>query len=53
MNVAFFIVAIAALLSGILWLLGMKYLARDTAAWNPAEGPETETAGATRVTPAV
>lgn len=53
MNVAFFIVAIAVLLSGIVWLFGMKYLAGDTAAWNPTAALETETAGATRVTPAV
>ncbi|MFN2509090.1 MAG: spinster family MFS transporter [Chthoniobacterales bacterium] len=47
MNVAFFIVSIATLFSGIIWLLGMKYLAQDTAA---VEGPaalEMQTAGAT------
>jgi MFS family permease len=32
MNVAFLIVSAAMLVSGIIWLLGMKYLAADTAA---------------------
>jgi sugar phosphate permease len=32
MNVAFLIISAAMLVSGILWLLGMKYLAADTAA---------------------
>ncbi len=53
MNVAFFVVSFAALTSGIIWLLGMKYLARDTAASDSAALVETETAGATRITPAV
>ena len=38
MNVAFFIVSIAALVSGVIWLLGMKHLARDTAAAAPENG---------------
>jgi MFS transporter, Spinster family, sphingosine-1-phosphate transporter len=32
MNVSFFIVSFAMLVSGVIWLLGMKYLAADTAA---------------------
>ena len=32
MNVAFLIVSVAMLVSGIIWLFGMKYLAADTAA---------------------
>jgi MFS transporter, Spinster family, sphingosine-1-phosphate transporter len=32
MNVAFLIISAAMLISGIIWLLGMKYLAADTAA---------------------
>jgi MFS family permease len=32
MNVAFLIVSLAMLVSGIIWLFGMKYLAADTAA---------------------
>ncbi|HEX7515869.1 MAG TPA: MFS transporter [Chthoniobacterales bacterium] len=32
MNVAFLVVSVAMLISGIIWLLGMKYLAADTAA---------------------
>ena len=32
MNAAFFVVSVAMLVSGIFWLLGMKYLAADTAA---------------------
>ncbi|HYJ05032.1 MAG TPA: MFS transporter [Chthoniobacterales bacterium] len=32
MNVAFLIISAAMLVSGIIWLLGMKYLAADTAA---------------------
>jgi MFS family permease len=31
LNVAFFVVSIAMLVSGVIWLAGMKYLARDTA----------------------
>ena len=30
MNVAFFVVSLAMLVSGVVWLLGMKYLAADT-----------------------
>jgi len=47
MNVAFFVVSIAMLISGVIWLFGSKYLAQDTAV---IEGPlavETKTAGAT------
>ncbi len=47
MNVAFFIVSIAALISGIIWLMGMKFLAHDTAAAGTATALETKTAGAT------
>ncbi|MFZ1219790.1 MAG: MFS transporter [Chthoniobacterales bacterium] len=36
MNVAFLIISAAMLVSGIIWLLGMKYLAADTAAAEPA-----------------
>jgi MFS family permease len=36
MNVAFLIISAAMLASGIIWLLGMKYLAADTAAAEPA-----------------
>jgi hypothetical protein len=32
MNVAFLVISVAMLLSGIIWLFGMKYLAADTAA---------------------
>ena len=32
MNVSFFVVSFAMLVSGVVWLLGMKYLAADTAA---------------------
>ena len=32
MNVSFFVVSFAMLVSGIVWLLGMRYLAADTAA---------------------
>ena len=32
MNVSFFVVSFAMLVSGVVWLLGMKYLADDTAA---------------------
>jgi sugar phosphate permease len=32
LNVAFFIVSVATLISGIIWLFGMKFLDRDTAA---------------------
>jgi predicted MFS family arabinose efflux permease len=32
MNMAFLIISLAMLISGIIWLLGMKYLAADTAA---------------------
>jgi hypothetical protein len=32
MNVSFFVVSFAMLVSGIVWLFGMKYLAADTAA---------------------
>lgn len=32
MNVSFFLVSFAMLVSGVVWLLGMKYLAADTAA---------------------
>jgi MFS family permease len=32
MNVAFLVVSAAMLISGVIWLLGMKYLAADTAA---------------------
>jgi MFS transporter, Spinster family, sphingosine-1-phosphate transporter len=32
MNVAFLVVSVAMLVSGIIWLFGMKYLAADTAA---------------------
>ena len=32
MNVSFFVVSFAMLVSGLVWLLGMKYLAADTAA---------------------
>ena len=32
MNVAFLVISVAMLLSGIIWLVGMKYLAADTAA---------------------
>ncbi|MFN2622426.1 MAG: spinster family MFS transporter [Chthoniobacterales bacterium] len=32
MNIAFLVIAAAMLLSGVIWLLGMKYLAADTAA---------------------
>lgn len=32
MNMAFLVVSVAMLVSGIIWLLGMKYLAADTAA---------------------
>jgi len=32
MNVSFFVVSFAMLISGVIWLFGMKYLAADTAA---------------------
>ena len=32
MNIAFLVIAAAMLVSGVIWLLGMKYLAADTAA---------------------
>ena len=32
MNVAFFVVSLAMLVSGLIWLLGMKFLSADTAA---------------------
>ena len=32
MNIAFLVVSAMMLLSGVLWLAGMKYLERDTAA---------------------
>jgi MFS family permease len=32
MNVAFLVISVAMLISGIIWLFGMKYLAADTAA---------------------
>jgi len=32
MNVAFLVISVTMLLSGIIWLFGMKYLAADTAA---------------------
>ena len=32
MNVAFLVVSVAMLVSGVIWLFGMKYLAADTAA---------------------
>lgn len=47
LNVSFFIVSIATLISGVIWLMGMKYLARDTAAIEGPAGVETKTAGAT------
>lgn len=47
LNVSFFIVAVATLISGVIWLLGMKYLAGDTAAIEGPAAVETETAGAT------
>ena len=47
MNVAFFVVSVATLISGIIWLAGMKFLERDTAAAEPAAFVKTETAGAT------
>lgn len=47
LNVSFFIVSVAALISGVIWLLGMKYLAHDTAAVEGAAVLETKTAGAT------
>ena len=47
LNVAFFIVAVVSLTSGVIWLLGMKFLDRDTAAVEPAAVDETKTAGAT------
>jgi len=41
MTMAFLVVSAAMLISGIFWLLGMKYLAADTAAVaeTPVEGP--------------
>jgi len=47
MNVAFFVVSVAALISGVIWLLGMRFLKRDTAAVEPAAVDQTKTAGAT------
>jgi MFS family permease len=47
MNVAFFVVSVATLISGVIWLLGMKFLKADTAAVEPAAVDETKTAGAT------
>lgn len=37
MNVAFLVISAAMLISGVIWLLGMKYLAADTAAVEAAE----------------
>ena len=37
MNVAFLIISVAMLASGIIWLLGMKYLAAETAAVQKVE----------------
>lgn len=37
MNIAFMVVSAAMLLAGVIWLLGMKYLGRDTAAIEGAD----------------
>ncbi len=47
MNVAFFVLSGAMLVSGIVWLLGMKYLALETATVQAQPAPKSETAGAT------
>lgn len=47
MNVAFFVVSLAMLISGTIWLIGAKYLARDTAAVEGSSAVQTKTAGAT------
>ncbi|MBA2241339.1 MAG: MFS transporter [Chthoniobacterales bacterium] len=47
MNVAFFVLSGAMLVSGIVWLLGMKYLALETATVQAQPPPKSETAGAT------
>lgn len=50
MHVAFLVVSGTMLLSGVIWLAGMKYLPADTAAVEAAAKPipvETKTAGAT------
>ena len=39
MNVAFLVISAAMLVSGIIWLFGMKYLAADTAAVVIVEEP--------------
>ena len=44
---AFLVVSGVMALSGVLWLLGMKYLPRDTAAVEMAVAAEKKTAGAT------
>ena len=42
MNIAFLIISAAMLISGVIWLLGMKYLAADTAAGEAKQtSPET------------
>ena len=47
LDVAFLVVSAATLISGVIWLLGAKYLAPDTAAIEGAEAVQTKTAGAT------
>jgi hypothetical protein len=45
MTVAFLVVSLAVLISGVIWLFGMKYLAADTAA--------VENQSATEANPAI
>lgn len=40
MNIAFLVVSAAMLISGVIWILGMKYLAADTAAVEIVTEPE-------------
>ena len=44
MNVAFLVVSVAMLISGIIWLFGMKYLAADTSAVENPPATQTKTA---------
>ena len=50
MTVAFLVISVAMLASGIIWLFGMKYLAADTAVVEAAQllsDADKKTAGAT------
>lgn len=45
MNIAFLVISATMLISGIIWLAGMKYLASDTAAVESQVASQKETAG--------